>query len=188
MITGICRTSYVSVWEPKPDLSGNMKYSICLMIPKKDKQAIEDILEAIDVAATKGVEKGKFSKAAIKNIKRPLRDGDAEYDAGDRSIEYRGMWFFNCSSTRPIGIVDSHAKPILDQEDFYSGCWCRADINFFPYAAGGSKGVGVGLGNLMKIKDDNRLDGSQSAEDAFKAYKSTADNEEDDLADNDGLV
>ena len=125
MITGICRASYATVWEPKPDLSGNMKYSICLMIPKKDSETVKDILEAIEVAANKGVEKGKFAKAAIKNIKRPLRDGDAEYEAGDRGPEYKGMWFFNASSTRPIGLVDSHAKPLIDHDDFYSGCWCR---------------------------------------------------------------
>jgi len=175
MITGIVRASYAKVWEAAPDLSGNLKFSISLLIPKKDKATVKAIKEAIDTAIHAGVEKGKFSKAALPHLKRPLRDGDAEIAEGKKDDAYAGMYFINCSSARPPGIVDKFAKPIMNQNDFYSGCWCRADINFFPFAAAGNKGVGVGLNNLMKVKDDTRWDGALSAESAFKGFSEELD-------------
>ena len=63
----------------------------------------------------------------------------------------------------------------MDQQDFYSGCYGRADINFFGFDKGGSKGVGCGLNNLMKTQDGERLDGRQKAEDAFSEYADESD-------------
>ena len=178
MITGIVRTSYAKVWEAAPDLSGNLKFSICLMIPKEDIKAVAEINEAIQGAITKGIEKGRFSKSAVKHLKLPLRDGDAEIADGKRTAEYANMFFINCSSTKAPGIVNMYAKPIMEQEDFYSGCWCRADINFFPFSSAGNKGIGVGLNNLMKVKDDDRLDGRQTANKAFAEFTSDDENDE----------
>lgn len=190
MITGISRTSYAKVWEAAPDLSGKLKFSVCLLIPKEDTQTIAEINQAVDIAIAKGVEKGRFSQSSIKNLKLPLRDGDDEIDEGKRTNEYAGMFFFNCSSDRAPGIVDKFAKPIMDQDDFYSGCWCRADVNFFPFSNAGNKGIGVGLNNLMKVKDDARLDGKMKAEDAFAkvAEASTGADEESPFNEADGLT
>ena len=60
--------------------------------------------------------------------------------------------------------------PIFDPDEFFSGCYGRADINFFPYNQAGNRGVGVGLNNLMLVKEGERLDGRQKAEDAFKDF------------------
>lgn len=170
MITGIVRTSYAKVWEPAPDLSGNMKYSVSLLIPKKDKRGVEALNIAVQDAIEKGIEKGKFSKKNIPLLKLPIRDGDEEIKQGKKDAVYEGMYFINSSSPRAPGIVNAQAQPIMDQDEFYSGCWCRADINFFPFASAGNKGIGVGLNNLMKIKDDDRLGGRLKAEDAFGEF------------------
>ena len=78
------------------------------------------------------------------------------------------MYFLNANSTQKPGIVDRDLNEILDPDEVYSGCWGRASINFFPYNSNGNKGVGVGLNNIQKLKDGERLGGARaSAEDDF---------------------
>lgn len=177
MITPLCRFTYAYVWEPKANLSGAMKYSCGLMFPKSDTKGIEIIKHAIDEAINAAIAKGTFNKAASQSraFKYPLRDGDQYYaEAPDDSSRaarecFRGHMFLSASNNNPIGVVDKYAKPIVDQDEFYSGCWGHADIRFYGFSKSGSVGVGVGLNNVMKKRDDDRLDGRQSAESAFSS-------------------
>lgn len=130
------------------------KYSVCLLIPKEDKATIKKIKAAIDAAVQDGIS-SKWGGKKPANLKQPLRDGDAE--RADEAPEYEGMYFLNCNSTQKPGIVDKDLNEILDPDEVYSGCWGRASINFFPFNTNGNKGVGVGLNNIQKLKDDDRL-------------------------------
>ena len=40
MITTEVRFSYLNAFEPKPNPSGDLKYSTALLIPKKDKEGV----------------------------------------------------------------------------------------------------------------------------------------------------
>ena len=66
--------------------------------------------------------------------------------------------------------MDENRKPIIDSDTFYSGCYGHVHVNLFPYNTAGNRGIGVGLNNLMKSADGDRLDGRKSAEDAFAEY------------------
>ena len=55
----------------------------------------------------------------------------------------------------------------LDGDDFYSGCYGCATVNFFPYNSNGNMGVSAGLNNVIKIEDGERLAGGHSAEEDF---------------------
>lgn len=168
MITCESRFSYCNVHEPGTMPDGKKKYSISILIPKTDTKGLNEINTAIQNAIKMGVDKGKFPKAAIPSLKLPLRDGDAEADVGKRGQEYKGNMFFNASSDRKPGIVDKYGKPFMDPEDeFYSGCWGHADINFYPFSAKGNKGIGAGLNHVLKKRDGERLDGRQSVDAAF---------------------
>ena len=170
MITCKVRFSYLNVFEPKETPSGDMKYSASLLIEKDNAQGIKEIKDAIKAAVDKGLSTNKFSKAQVPGLRLPLRDGDTEFESGNRGEEYKDHFFVNCSSKNKPGIVDAQAKPIFDSDEFYSGCFGRVDINFFPYNQAGNRGIGVGLNNVMKVKDGGRLDGRQSAESAFEKY------------------
>jgi hypothetical protein len=85
-------------------------------------------------------------------------------------LEYKGHFFVNASSKNKPGVVGPDAKPMFDAEEFFSGCYGRADINFFPYNQAGNRGIGCGLNNLMMTRQGERLDGRQKAEDAFAAF------------------
>lgn len=155
VITGKVRFSYVNIFKSRAFQAGqDAKYSVCLLIPKEDKATIKKIKAAIDAAVQDGIS-SKWGGKKPANLKLPLRDGDAE--RADEAPEYEGMYFLNCNSTQKPGIVDKDLNEILDPDEVYSGCWGRASINFFPFNTNGNKGIGVGLNNIQKLKDDDRL-------------------------------
>lgn len=181
MITTEVRFSYLNAFEPKETPSGDMKYSASILIPKEDETGVKELQAAINIAVQKGLETNKFSKVQVPGLRLPLRDGDEEFEQGNRGPEYKGFWFINASSKNKPGVVDKNAKPLFDADEFFSGCWGRADIGFFPYNQAGNRGVGVGLNNLMMLREGERLDGRQSAENAFSKYASEEGNTEGDL-------
>lgn len=155
VITGKVRFSYVNIFKSRAFQAGqDAKFSVCLLIPKEDKKTIKAIRAAVDEAIQEGIN-SKWSGKKPANLKLPLRDGDAE--RADEAPEYEGMYFLNCNSSQKPGIVDKDLNKILDPDEVYSGCWGRASINFYPFNSNGNKGVGVGLNNIQKLKDDDRL-------------------------------
>ena len=170
MILGLVRFSYLNVFEPKANPSGKLVYSVSSLIPKDNASLVREINEAIEQAIAYGVGINKFSKAQVASLRRPLRDGTQEAEAGNRGPEYKDHFFINASSVTKPGIVGPDGKPIFDPESFYSGCFGYIDVNFFPYNTSGNRGIGVGLNNIMMKKEGPRLDGRQSAEAAFAAY------------------
>ena len=166
VITGLCRFSYVNVWRSRAFREGqDAKYSICLLIPKSDKATLKKIKDAIAEATEQGIS-SKWGGKTPKNLHTPLRDGDEE--RADEAPEYEGMYFLNANSNQKPGIIDRDRNEILDPDEVYSGCWGRASINFFPFNTNGNKGIGVGLNNIQKLKDDERLGAARaSAESDF---------------------
>ena len=166
VITGRVRFSYVNIFKSRAFREGqDAKYSICLLIPKEDKATLHKIAVAIDEAVQEGVS-SKWGGKKPKNLKLPLRDGDEE--RADEAPEYEGMMFLNANSNTKPGIVDKDLNEILDPDEVYSGCWGRASVNFYAFDSNGNRGVGVGLNNIQKLKDDDRLGAARaSAESDF---------------------
>lgn len=166
VVTGLVRLSYVQIFSKRSFTEGtDAKYSLCVLVPKKDTKTLKKIQAAMKSAAEEGIST-KFNGKKPSNLHMPLRDGDEE--RADEAPEYKGMYFFNCKSDRKPGIVDKDRNEILDPDEVYSGCWGRVSVNFYPYSVNGNKGVAVGLNNVQKLKDDQRLGGAAaSAEDDF---------------------
>lgn len=174
VVTGLVRFSYANVWKPKEDKNGNLKYSVALMFPKKNKNALKAIIQAVNDAVEEGVDDGTFQSKKPgtfnkKNSKLPkfswcLRDGD---EKEDENPEYEGMMFLNASSKEAPLIGDADRNEIVDEEDFYSGCWGRAAIVLFPFNTDGNIGIGAYLQSVQKLRDGEKLAGRDSLESAF---------------------
>lgn len=164
VITPECRFNWVRVFEPTQDDQGNWFYSIQMIFKKEDD--LKQMKAAAEAAMAKkfGADKSKWPKG----YRSPFRDGDEERDGK----EYVGTIFMNAKTKIQPGVVDQNLQPIMSADDFYSGCYGRASITFFGYEAKGNKGVGVGLNNLMKTRDGERLDGRKSAEEDFADFAS----------------
>jgi hypothetical protein len=176
-LIGKVRASYVQVFQPKSMQTdgSNPKYSISLIIPKSETELIKKIRAAIKAAYTAGIA-SKFGGKAPSSWKDPLRDGD---DERSDKPEYADSYFLNASCKTKPGVTkrsgtrmvngkkENIIVPITDENEFYSGCWVYASVNFFAFSTSGNKGVACGLNNVLKVDDGDMLGGRQSAQSDF---------------------
>jgi hypothetical protein len=170
VVTGKVRFSYANVWEPQSVNGSDPKYSVSLIIPKSDSKTIEKIKAAIEAAKREGA--AKLGKKIPANLKTPLRDGDTDRPDDEA---YANSYFVNANSFVRPGIVDKDVEPILDQTEFYSGCYGRASITFYAYNVNGNKGIACGLQNLQKLEDGEPLGGKSKPEDDFEVMDDDED-------------
>ena len=163
--TGKVRLSYVKVFTPSAAPgSDKLKYSVSVLIDKSDKATLNAINAAVEEAKEQGKSKKWGGKIPTK-LHLPLRDGDEDKPDDEA---YKGKYFFNASSERKPGVVDSAVQPILDPEAVYSGCYGRVNVNFYPYDSNGNRGIAAGLNHVQKLADGERLGGGAiSVEAAF---------------------
>lgn len=154
--------SYPNLFNPKQIMNqGDPKYSTAILIAKNDKANLDKINAAIAEAKKDDKLKG------ARKVDSPILDGDVE-KPDDKY--YAGCYYLNAkaSENHPPKVVDRHVNPIMDQEEIYAGCICNVSLNFYAYAFNGHNGIGVGLGNVQKVKDGERMGaGSSAAEDDF---------------------
>jgi len=174
---GLVRFCYANVFSPKKNEDGtDGKYSVQILIPKKDTEALKLIENAIEAAKNNGKTSkwnGKIPPAS--KLKLPLRDGDEEFPEDET---YADMWFMNASNPSAPGVrvLENGALcEALDSDDFFSGCWGCVTVGFFPYNTSGNMGIAAGLNNVVKIKDGERLSGGTSAEQDFADLTSCLD-------------
>lgn len=169
VVTGKVRLSYVHVFEPySQDNDSDAKYSCVLLIPKRDKQTLAKIDEAIAAAAEAG-KNTKFGGTIPRQLVTILHDGDEEADL-ERNPEYEGHMYMSVASKTKPGIVDQDVNPILDSTEVYSGCYARVSINAFAYNYKGKKGISFGLNHIQKLADGDFLGGRSRAEDDFEPF------------------
>jgi hypothetical protein len=176
VIAGPVRFSYLHIWEPwASDEDKDPKYSASLIFSKKDKNLKKEIDTAVKAALEQGRTKYGDKFATAKNLKLPLRDGD-DRDTEDEA--YQNSWYLNANATTKPGIVDKNRKPVLNQDEVYSGCYGYASITFFPFEKNGNRGIACGLNHLMKTRDGDPLGGRSTAEFDFSDIE-TVDEDDD---------
>lgn len=171
VVTGEVRFSYVNVFEPKSINGSDEKYSVSLLIDKRDTKTIETIERAIEAAKQAGV--AKFGGKIPPVLKIPLRDGDTERPDDEN---YAGKMFVNANCKTKPGLIEKNGMEIIDTTEFYSGCYGKASVTFYAFNSNGNKGIACGLNNIMKTRDGEPLGGRSRAVDDF-----ANDIEEDDI-------
>lgn len=171
VLTGEVRLSYANLVTPRANQQGgDPKYSVTLLIPKTDNATKLDIEASMKAAYEEGVSK-KWG-GAHPQMKQLLWDGDGLRQSGlPFSDECKGHWVINASTKQKPQVVGiDNISCELAPNDIYSGMYARVTINFFPYDTAGSKGVGCGLGNVMKTRDGEPLSGGASAASDFADF------------------
>lgn len=174
-VVGPCRLSYVNIFEPAPPMNPGDEpvRQVSLLFPKTDAKSIALLNQNFQAIAKSALETGVFKTAT--NMHVPLRDGDAEVDSGNRGEEYRGFIFCNAKSWRPVGVVNGQNQPILDPDELYSGCWANVQISFKTFNVRGKFGIRVEINLIQKVRDDERFDGADKAEDVFQVIDTPTD-------------
>ena len=165
VLTGECRLSYCNLTTPRAaQQGGEPKYSVTLLIPKTDVATKADIDAAIQAAANEALSK-VWNGARPPQLSVPIWDGDGVRKSGvPFGDECKGHWVMTASTkNKPqvVGIDNINCE--LSPADIYSGMYARVTIRFFGYSNSGNKGIGCGLGNVMKTRDGEALAGSASA-------------------------
>lgn len=120
---------------------------------------------------------GALNDECIKRFKKPLKEMPANFKKGIREGAEKelegygaGTRFASLTSTLGPGVVDRDKQVISPEEgnadDIYPGCYCRAKVTVYSYDNKG-RGVALGLRNVQKVKDGDRLDSRVSAQDDF---------------------
>lgn len=161
---GEVRITYLHAFQPHAMEEGDEpKYQCCLVIPKSNKALVAKINKAINAAKAEG-KSSKWNGKVPTNLKLPLRDGDE--DRPDDEV-YEDAYFINCNTTRKPQVVGRDRQPIIDADEFYSGCYGYVSVNFYPFNVSGNKGIAAGLGNFLKTRDGEPLVGGSTAEQDF---------------------
>lgn len=165
VLTGECRLSYCNLTTPRAaQQGGEPKYSVTLLIPKTDVATKADIDAAIQAAANEALSK-VWNGARPPQLRVPIYDGDGVRPSGvPFGDECKGHWVmiaYTKNKPQVVGIDNINCE--LAPSDIYSGMYARVTIRFFGYSNSGNKGIGCGLGNVMKTRDGEALAGSASA-------------------------
>ena len=164
--------SYVHLFKPYAYQPGQEeKFQVTVLVPKSDTETMTRINNAIEAAKQRGINE-KWNGQCPPIVPTPVYDGDGvrPSDGLPFGPECKGHWVFTASAKAdyPPEVVDKVGNPIINQSEVYSGMYGRVNVTFFPYAFGGKKGIGCGLGPVMKTRDGESLGGSApSASQAF---------------------
>ena len=175
--TGVVRLSYAHLTTPKENEDPNKtaRYETGILIDKTDEATLATIdkLMKHTLALGKATKwDGKVPKGAA--FKLPLHDGDT--DKSDDDPAYKGKMFLTArTQNRPV-VIDAGRNLITDDSEIYSGMYAHVVLAAYPFAhASGSKGVGVSLEAVLKVRDGEPLGGStttfESAVDMFAGVK-----------------
>lgn len=162
VLTPKFRVSFPYVFRPsKPMQAGaEPKYSITMLFPKgADLSALKKA--AVEACEEKwGADKTKWPK----NLRNPFRDqGEKEFEGYEA-----GATFITATSKQKPGLVDANVQDIIEEKDFYPGCFARASVRAFAYDQAGNRGVAFGLQNVQKLADGDPLGGRSRPSDDFE--------------------
>lgn len=172
------RAAYVNVFFPRPSKrpGGKPRYEMVLIIPKNvDVNYLK--AEAIKVGVA------KFGPTFVDQVKAkklhwPFRDGDV--DRSDKP-EFKGSLFVNLKANSQPGVVGRRREQLSTPEEFGSGDYCIAMVNFYAFA-NESKGVACGVIGIQRTKKGEPLDNRVDAATLFDEIEG-GDDEENAAAD-----
>ena len=170
------RVSYPNVFKArKNDLNGKDEFSVVALFKKG-----EDLSKLKDAAQKAIVDKWGADKTKWPtNLRSPFRDQSerAKDVSGKRILppaHEEGAIFLNLKSSQRPGVVDQNVEDIIDESQFYAGCYARASINAYAYDIKGNRGVSFGLGNVQKVKDGEPLGNRAKPEQDFAPIETSA--------------
>lgn len=163
VLSPIFRVSFPNVFTPRGFEGQAPKYSVAMLFDKS-----EDLTALKNLARKAVEEKWPNAEKRPKGLRNPFRDGDVE--KADIT-GYENVMFANATSKMKPGIVDQNVQPIIDEAEFYGGCYARATLVAYAYDKGGNRGVAFGLQNIQKIRDGEPFSGRTKAEDDFSSVE-----------------
>jgi len=164
------RATFPSLFTPsrieldgKP--SGEPKYRVGILIPKKDLPSNESVYWKNMKALANKVAVEKFGEKLPANFRSPFIDGDIPTGERDEPAPgYGGHWVIRAVSGKKPRLVNVYGEPIVEESEIYGGMNIALNVNFFAYKVGGNTGVSMGFDRVIAtgggapFEGDNRPD------------------------------
>lgn len=156
VLTPEFRVSYPKVFKAeRNDLNGKDEFGLVALFKKGED------LANLKAAAKAACEKkwGADPKKWPKTLRDPFRkqdDREKEDDDGNAFMPdgyEKGAFYINAKSQKRPGLVDAKLQDIIDENDFYGGCYARAQVNAYAYETKGNAGVAFGLNHIQKLRE-----------------------------------
>lgn len=178
------RGAFVQLLKPKGikgDPDSKKKYSVTAVFRPDQKGELAKIRSAVEQCA-----RDEFGENWEKlKLHMPWKKG-SDFVNGDGDL-YDGFTddaiCMTLSSNDPVGVVDRNLNDLIEEADVYSGAIYRATINAYAWVYGNNvkKGVSLGLHNVQKVKEGDRLGSVRvKAQSDFAAYSDPDEDGEDD--------
>lgn len=181
IITPMFRVSYPHVFKPAQVMGkGDFKYSITMLFPKDaDLNSVKTAITNAKIAHF-GSNQANWPK-----LGNPVENGDDPKYVGKDG--YKGHYAVKAISNEAAkpGLVDANGGDILDQGDFYPGCYARAQIFARVWEYMGKTGIHFILDHVQKLKDGKPFGNRKSAKEVFGA---AAVDFEDETVENDSFM
>lgn len=164
VITPKFRVCFPHVFTPQAPRDGNgePKYKLVAVFPPGT-----DLTQLKQLAQQAVVDKWGADPAKWPgDLKNPFKDGATRSEKYGEPFDQPGSVFINLSSKYPPGVVDRSVQPIIDQTQFYGGCYAVAEVHAFTYDNLG-RGVSFGFSNVQKVADGKALGGRRDPKDVF---------------------
>lgn len=173
-LTDEFRVSYPHVFKPAQVMGkGDPKYSITMLFKKsQDMSRIKIAMKHAKIAAF-GPDEDEWPE-----MESPVVDGDSPKHKDKEG--YKGHYAIKAISNQDIkpSVVDENVEPIVNQADFYPGCYARAQVFARVWEYGGKHGLHFILDHVQKTKDGKPLSSKKSAQEVFAPIVSEEDDTE----------
>ena len=170
-ITPVFRLSFPALFEAESYDGGKPKFGLsAVWTPSKftesDKKRWKEMMGALNAESIARFKKPWKELPA--NFKKGVRDGAEKPDLEGYG---EGTRFASISTKMRPGVIDAGKNKIGPEEgnadDIYPGCYCRATVTTYSYDNKG-QGVALGLMNVQKVADGDRLDSRTDAAEDFE--------------------
>jgi hypothetical protein len=172
-VTPTFRVSYPHVFKPQAYRDTDKpKYSITMLFPKSaDLSPLKEIIKQAKIAAF-GPDKSEWPD----ELESPVSDGNTHIDEATGEIKegYKDHWVVKASSNedQKPSVVDQDVEPIINQSDFYPGCYARAQVLATTWKYMRKQGVMLILDHVQKVKDGKPFGGKMPADKVFQPINS----------------
>lgn len=168
VITPDFRVSFPFAFRPQKAMQegAEPKYSVVMLFKKGEN--LDALKKAAKEAAVEkwGADQSKWPK----NLRLPFRDqGEKEFEGYEA-----GAICVTATSRQKPGLVNAKNEDIINEADFYAGCYARASVRAFAYDKAGNRGVAFGLQNIQKLRDGEPLGGRVKPQDEFEPVSDAA--------------
>lgn len=184
LVTPTFRASYCHLFKPSEVIknSGKLYYSIEMLFDKETTELSKLQAPALLAAKAKWGNKTDWPE----NLKWPWRDGDKprkNKKTGKVEVrpEHKGKWVLKASTNaefqRPW-VVGRNPEQVLEENEFYAGCYARAALKAHAYDQGEIAGVKFLLDGVQFVKDGKPLGGRRPANEIFGVIEGDEGSEE----------